>query len=221
MAEGRSTECSTKRQSQTTRPAARKEGPPMSLDPETIIPAFRDATEEGNLVGRLLAGYSELEVEMLGCAIEVTHDTDASVRALYGTRGEFNRIKTMRKLTEAAFVKAGFGRTYAATMDDMDWCRTIRNEYAHCQWYYTPQEGLCFVHLEDLARGSAKIDSLMNAKLPVDAKLLSQQEAFFKYVQKCFWYLGEQYRRRTTTTVLRNAPLFQLPSTMARPRPHY
>jgi hypothetical protein len=193
----------------------------MSLDAETIIPAFRHAAEEGKLVGRLLAGYSELEVEMLGCAIAVTHDTDASVRALYGMRGEFNRIKSMRSLTEAAFVKAGFGTTYTAAMDDIDWCRTIRNQYAHCQWYYTSEEGLCFIHLEDLARGSAKIDSLMDAKFPVNARLLSQQEVFFKYVQKCFWYLGEQYKRRTATTVPRNAPIFQLPSTVARPRSHY
>jgi hypothetical protein len=184
---------------------------------ETIIPAFRDAPEEGKTVGRLLAGYSELEVEMLGCVLEVSGGVDAAVRALYGTRGEQKRIEAMRSLTEVAFQKAGLGPTFAATMSDMHWCRRIRNQYAHCQWYYTTSEGLCFIDLEELAKRTAKIDVLTRDRVPVDIGILSRQEAFFKYVQKCFWFLAEQYKINPDQ---RSTPLFQLPAKMDQPPLH-
>ena len=99
---------------------------------EVIIPAFRDAPEEGKIVGHLLAGYSELEVEMLQCAFLVSNDIDAAVRTLYKDRGESRRIEAARKITEQAYINAGLESKYALTMDNMDWCRLLRNRYAHC-----------------------------------------------------------------------------------------
>jgi len=63
----------------------------------------------------------------------------------------------MRQLTEAAYVGIELGPIYATTMADMDWCRQIRNQYAHCQWYYTAHEGLCFIDLEELASSPRKL----------------------------------------------------------------
>jgi len=186
---------------------------------ETIIPAFEHAPEEGKIIGRLLAGYSDLEVEMLMCTDFVIGDIDMAVRELYGTRGEFRRIQTMRQLTEAAYVGIELGPIYATTMADMDWCRQIRNQYAHCQWYYTAHEGLCFIDLEELAKQPAKIVYVTNTPLPVNVSLLSLQEAFFKHVQKCFWYLQEQYRMRTGA-IRPATPLWSMPSAMAQPPAH-
>jgi hypothetical protein len=31
---------------------------------------------------------------------------------------------------------------------DLDWCRLIRNQYSHCQWFWTAKDGLCFVNLK-------------------------------------------------------------------------
>jgi hypothetical protein len=42
----------------------------------------------------------------------------------------------------------------------MDWCRQIRNQYAHCQWYWTAHEGLCFVDLEAVAKQVTPITEL-------------------------------------------------------------
>jgi hypothetical protein len=187
---------------------------------ETIIPAFRDAPQEGQIVGRLLAGYSELEVEMLNCTDLVSGgDIDAAVRRLYGTRGEKRRIDETQAATEAAYTNVGLGSEHAQTMADMDWCREIRNQYAHCQWYFTTQEGLCFIDLEDLAKQSARIARVTDVRFPVNVDLLSRQEAFFKHVQKWLWYLQEQYRARTGT-LRPSSRVHQLPPAMARPSKH-
>jgi hypothetical protein len=144
---------------------------------ETIIPAFRDAPQEGQIVGRLLAGYSELEVEMLNCTDLISGDIDAAVRQLYRTRGEKRRIEATQTATGAAYNKVGLGSEYAQTMADMNWCRQIRNQYAHCQWYFTTQEGLCFTDLEDLAKQPARIARVTDVRFPVNVDLLSRQPA--------------------------------------------
>ena len=98
----------------------------MTTSDDVIIPAFRDAPEEGKIVGRLLAGYSELEVEMLQCAHGVCGNIDVAVRALYAQRGEAIRIKATRQIIEQPYIAAGLQPKYTATMDDMDWCRQIQ-----------------------------------------------------------------------------------------------
>jgi hypothetical protein len=186
---------------------------------ETIIPAFRNAPQEGQIVGRLLAGYSELEVEMLNCTDLVSGNIDAAVRQLYEMRGEKPRIDATQTATGAAYNGVELGSEHAQTMADMDWCRKIRNQYAHCQWYFTTQEGLCFIDLEGLAKQLARIARVTDVRFPVNVDLLSRQEAFFKHVQKWFWYLQEQYRARTGA--LRPSSLVhQLPPAMARPPLH-
>jgi hypothetical protein len=187
---------------------------------ETIIPAFRHAPEEGKIVGHLLAGYSDLEVEMLNCADLVIGNIDAAIRTLYGTRGEKRRIDAAQNATEAAYIGVGLGSEHAQTMTDMDWCRQIRNQYAHCQWYHTTHEGLCFIDLEDLAKQPGQIIRVTDVRFSVNVDLLSRQEAFFKYVQKCFWYLQEQYRILMAPADRRPTPLWSKPSAMARPPAH-
>jgi hypothetical protein len=187
---------------------------------ETIIPAFKDAPNEALLVGRLLSGYSELELEMWNTVHLVTGDIDRAIRQLYGERGEKRRITNARKLAESSFGLVGLGQQYSSTMDDMDWCRTLRNQYAHCAWYYTSREGLCFTDLEDLAKKPQKIEALTYIKFPVDVPLLASQEAFFKNVQKRFWWLCEQYPILTGQVARSSSLLWSWPSTMGQPREH-
>lgn len=187
---------------------------------ETIIPAFKYAQAEAEIVGRLLAGYSELELEMMQCVHLVSGDLDRAVRALYGERGEKKRIIQARQYSEAAFSSIGLAAQYAATFDDIDWCRAIRNQYAHCAWYYTSQEGLCFTDLEQLANGATLIAALTNVKHPVHQALLSEQEAFFKYVQKRLWWLHQEYPILTGKAGQRPTRLWSWPPAMARPRAH-
>jgi len=77
---------------------------------------------------------------------------------------------------------------------DMDHCRDIRNQYSHCQWFWTAQDGLCFQNLENLAKQQTMITSVTANKFQIDVPLLTAQEEFFWYVKQCFMHLETAYR---------------------------
>lgn len=186
---------------------------------ETIIPAFRSAHREGMIVGRILAGYSELEIELLACVMGVNgNNVDAAVRMLFSSRGEKLRIENARRAIETHYIGAGLQQKFERCIDDLDYCRIIRNQYAHCQWYHTPAEGLCFIDLENLAEQPDDIVALTPKRLPLDVTLLTEQEQFFKYVQKCLWHFAEQYALHTQPS--KHAPLWSWPGATKRPALH-
>jgi hypothetical protein len=187
---------------------------------ELIVPCFAEdqAEGEGKIIGRLLAGYGELELEMCGClAATINEDLDGAIKALFRVRGEERRISAADTRMKQQFIVAGLAAPYQAALCDMDWCRQIRNQYAHCHWYYTSPEGLCFINLENSAKKSDPIIRVTDGRLPLDVKLLTEQETYFKYVQKCFWYLKDTYR----TWVGRPSTLdWPLPPKLNRPQRH-
>jgi hypothetical protein len=140
-----------------------------------IMPCFDRFPREGNIIGRLLAGYGELELEMCACVAAATDDLNGAIKRLFGLRGEYQRIKTANSMMKASYVSVGLASKYDRTMANMDWCRTVRNQYVHCNWYDTTAEGLCFVDLEHTAKLKKKIKSVMAHRYPIDAVLLEQQ----------------------------------------------
>ena len=186
---------------------------------ETIVPSFDRYPKEGNSIGRLLAGYGDLELEMCACVAATTNDLDAAIKKLFGTRGELKRIRTADAMMKASYVSGGFGPKYRRTMANMDWCRQVRNQYAHCNWYDTSAEGLCFVDLEHTATLKRKIRVVATHRHPLNAALLGEQEAYFKYVQRCFWYLAEAYEI-SKAKPRRDGSLYTWPARMNRPARH-
>jgi hypothetical protein len=175
------------------------------------------AEAEGRIIGRLLAGYGELELEMCACLAAVTNNLDGAIKTLFRGRGGENRITAADTLMKQQFIDAGLAAPYQAALCDMDWCRQIRNQYAHCHWYYTPREGLCFINLEKSAKKSDPIFNVTYGRIPLDGKLLTKQEAYFKYVQKCFWSLQSAYR---TWAGRPSSPDWPLPPKLNRPQKH-
>src|ERR1700719_950715 len=158
---------------------------------ETVMPSFVEFGAEAAIIGRLLAGHGELEFEMGRCLGAATlGDFEAGVRSLFSSRGEAPRIKRARDEMVPPFKSGGLGAECVATLDDMDWCRELRNQYAHCSWYHTIADGLGFVDLEKI--GSVP-GPLATSRKMLDIALLEEQEAFFRYVQRCFWYLEAAY----------------------------
>src|SRR5881394_1309771 len=113
-------------------------------------------------------------------------DFEAGVRSLFAKRGEASRIKRARKEMIPPFTTVGLGASCIAALDDMDWCRELRNQYAHCSWYHTSAEGLGFVDLEKIV---AVPGPLAASRKLLSLALLQEQETFFRYVQRCYWYL--------------------------------
>jgi hypothetical protein len=177
---------------------------------------------EGVIIGRLLAGYGELEMSMCACLIAVEGIYDVPVRALFKGRGEKKRIDRAKQKLSADFATANLLTELIETLDDMHWCREIRNQYSHCQWYWTSREGLCFVNLEELANQPAMILALMADRHPIDVGLPEKQEEYFWYVKQCFMSLRDAYKtwnRRQAHKPVRS-PDYPRPPKIARPPAH-
>jgi hypothetical protein len=183
------------------------------------------AQAEGIIIGRLLAGYGEIETQVCMCLIMVEGFIDLPIRTIFGERGAEKRIKTARKALESDYAKAGLLVPLLQALADMDHCRDIRNQYSHCQWFWTEQEGLCFQNLEYLATQATPITSVTAGKLTLDLPLLSAQEQFFWYVKQCFMHLETAYRGWNEQQARGGAAglasyVYPAPPTVARPPLH-
>jgi hypothetical protein len=58
----------------------------------TIMPIFDACQEEGKIIGRLLAGYGELEFAICGCLAATMDDLNDAARIFYRVRGEEQRL---------------------------------------------------------------------------------------------------------------------------------
>jgi hypothetical protein len=61
-------------------------------NPLVVMPAFHRFPNEAAMIGRLLAGYAELEIGLLHCVSVVREDFDAVLKSMFRTRGETRRI---------------------------------------------------------------------------------------------------------------------------------
>jgi hypothetical protein len=69
----------------------------------TIMPCFNRFPKEGDIIGRLLAGYGELELEMAACVAATTDDLNGAIKRLFGIRGESKRIKIADSMMKASY----------------------------------------------------------------------------------------------------------------------
>jgi hypothetical protein len=183
---------------------------------DTIMPSFDSAKREGSLIGRLLAGYGELELEMAACAMAANNENvDMVIKKLFLARGEYKRIVAGDTLMAQQFGATRLATIYTRTIKNMHYCRELRNQYAHCNWHHTAAEGLSFVDLERIAKWPRKIRQLTRYRRPLNVGLLERQEAYFRYVQKSFWYLAEAYKIETSTQIVN--PLWSRPALVPRP----
>jgi hypothetical protein len=60
-----------------------------------LMPCFErgQAFDEGIVIGQLLAGYGEIELQMCMCLIVVEGILDVPIRSIFGKRGAEERIK--------------------------------------------------------------------------------------------------------------------------------
>ncbi len=78
----------------------------------TIMLCFDRFRVEGNIIGRLLAGYGELELEMCACVAATTGDLDGAIKKLFRMRGENKRIKTADSMMKRPYTSVGLASKY-------------------------------------------------------------------------------------------------------------
>jgi hypothetical protein len=172
----------------------------MSTAPRPILTQFHGFAVEGEIVGRLLTGYANLEVGLLNCVHLVLGDLDTPLKAMFKVRSESRRIKAAVKLGERPYNALGLGTDFQWAIEAMRYCLLIRNQYSHWVWWNDYSGKIAFANLEDVALRTSRVKDLRSLKPHhVDATLLSSQEAYFAYTDQCLAWVNYEGRYRAGT----------------------
>lgn len=182
---------------------------------DTILPIFDEFPEEGRIIGRLVAGYGELEFGLLTLlTLELGNDPSQSAKVMYRIRGEEQRIQIADALLRKRFKSFTFAGIYTDAICAMDHCRRIRNQYAHSHW----MDENCYLLFIDIENGAkTNNDMVWVRKRLINLDLLKEQEAYFVYAsnllsiaKKNFEYAlgGEGALIKPPTKPARKPPLF-------------
>jgi hypothetical protein len=162
----------------------------------TIMPAFARWSKEGEIIGRLVVGYGEIEFDLALCVRQMLDDMDVAMKVLFRTRGETQRIDIADALVRSKLAPGKFRTLYEETISHVRHCLRIRNQFAHCHWIDRPN-GLHFCDLEEIAKEHAEIlDFGGLTHLPIDVPTLQQHEAFFCGVQASVHYLNMETQKQ-------------------------
>ena len=164
---------------------------------DTIMPAFVQFPTEGNIIGRLMASYGELELELWLCVNAIRNDFDTVFKVMFRPRGETQRIGVADAIGRQYYRTLKLGTHFEEAVGGIRYCLKIRNQFAHCQWHDDNTGKLGFVELENLARQNKPVSNLQSAPIKqLDCALLQEQEAYFVYVARLLRYLNFESRKR-------------------------
>lgn len=180
---------------------------------DTILPAFRYFEKEGAIIGRLLAGYGELEFDLAHLLGLATGDVETAMKVGFRARGEKQRVDVIDALLRPHFPEDPLLTEYSECIGAIHHCRKIRNQYAHCHWIYFVQQGLYFTNMEDSVHNNGP---LMHRFNHVDEPLLQSQETYFWYSARTLNYLQDIFRERAKRPILG----FSKPERIGRPPFH-
>ena len=176
---------------------------------------FRD---EGAIIGRLLTGYADLELDLLHCVHNATKDFDGTLKAMFGRRGETRRINKGAELGEPAYLALNLKDDFSAAILAMRYCLKIRNQYAHHTFWNDNSGQLAIGALEEIAKLPTRITDLREVQVQhVDVSLLQAQEHYFRYTDKQLAWVN--YEGRFRNGFLTNNPCPK-PTAPAQPALH-
>lgn len=162
-----------------------------------FLHAFDRFPDEAALIGKILAGYADLELSLLHCVHNVRDDFDGVMKAMYRARGEANRIRIADGLGRSKYDALGMIAEYEAAIAAMKHCTSIRNQYAHCAWHDDNTGQLAFVNIEELAQENAVVADLTGLTMRhVNVELLTRQLAYFRYTENLLVWANFEGRTR-------------------------
>jgi hypothetical protein len=165
----------------------------------------RNFPNEVALVGRMLAGYADLEIDLMRCAQVVCVDFDTVLKAMFRSRGETNRINVADAFGRQRYLALGIGEEFEKAIGVVRYCLKIRNQYAHCKWWDDGTEQLAFANLEEIAQeNSLVMDYEHLTTHHVNVSLLEAQLAYFMYAENLFIWLIQEGNARADRPALPN-----------------
>ena len=180
------------------------------------FPAYDNCPKELAIIGKMLAAYGDMEFDLMNC-VSAVHSTDMAVKALYRPRGESARVDIADAMAREAYIAAGLETPYCEAIGNFRYCLSVRNQYAHCNWFWRSDIGLGFVDMQVMANKKKHLSLTSLAVYPLDLLLLEAQEEYFAYVQECFRYLTNAYARKVGKPVIYDYPK---PSRVQQPIQH-
>lgn len=160
---------------------------------------------EGNLIGRMVVEYGD--IEWLLCLL-VSHvlesdrvsGLDIAVKSMYRIRSEVSRLDIADALIRNR-IDSKIKQTYEATLSHVHECRKLRNRYAHANWVHAGADRLCYVDIEEMAHDHAEVDTLSMTLYHLELGTVEDQARFFMEVQQNLSYLNmeAQYLNGSST----------------------
>jgi hypothetical protein len=190
----------------------------MDEEKAMVMPAFHKFTGEAAIIGRLLAGYAELEIDLLHCVAVAREDFDAVLKAMFRARGETRRIDVADALGRQLYHAAGLGGDFDTAISAVRFCLRIRNQYSHCNWYDDLSGRLAFVNVEEIVKSNQAIEGFDNlTRYYIDVPTLEAQEQYFSYADALLTYANYEHRLRAGKL---KSKVFERPPQMAQPPLH-
>jgi hypothetical protein len=164
---------------------------------QTLNP-FHRFTAEGAAVGRLLLGYSNLEIDLMNCVqMACGGDLNAVLKPMYSIRSESRRIDRAEALGQPHFVQHHLTPPFQHAIAVIRRCLQIRNQYAHWPLWDDNSGKLAFANLESLAKLKRPVKDLRKLRtFHVGAALLAEQEAYYIYFDRYISWLNFEIRVR-------------------------
>ncbi|TRZ67086.1 MAG: hypothetical protein D4S02_05735 [Rhodocyclaceae bacterium] len=158
-----------------------------------IAKAFDDFPDEAALIGRMLAGYTDLELDLMHCVKSAREDLDTVLKAMYRARGETQRIDIADSFGRQTYRKLGLGTQFEMAVGAVRHCMRIRNQYAHCIWWNDNSGTLAFANLEEIAKLNDVVLDLRGMNVHhVSTAHLKAQFLYFDYASDLLiWVLQE------------------------------
>jgi hypothetical protein len=117
--------------------------------PQSILLLFKRFPYEVAAIGRLLAGYSTIELDLLNCVQVVGgNDFNTVFRAMFGKRGEARRVDEAEKLGYPDYDRLNLGADFQEAIEAVRHCLKIRNQYAHWVLWDDNSGNLALANLE-------------------------------------------------------------------------
>jgi hypothetical protein len=183
-----------------------------------ILAAFEKFPNEAAIIGRLQAGYTSLELSVLHCVQVVRDDFDTTIKVLFRTRGEKQRLDVADAMGRHFYGDHNLETEFSMAIGAMRHCMKIRNQYAHCIWWDDKTGALALANLEEVAMLNTYLTDLSDlTALHVDVPLLEQQEAYFGYALDLLRWVNYEGRTRAGTLPTQ---LFAKPKQIALPPLH-
>lgn len=168
------------------------------------MPAFRRRQKSSAVVGRLIAGYGDLELLLaicVGMALASkrkgkpgyspfqnrVHYEHIGLQLMYRIKGGSQRIRKAKATSRPEFVRFGLQTEFDSTIAAMNLCRFYRNLFTHSLWGQSNKRGLFFVPLEEHAHQAFPLQYKFRH---ASQQALDEIEAYFWATFRSLDYLG-------------------------------